>query len=131
MVVNERLERSIKHESNKGRESLFLLEEDKMYLCEGDYAASYPCNNPNTIRITLTNVLIKDYRTDITYEEIPVVGFATHVNFVRKKDNLQYLKLEEGKRFYFVCKKESYTSKHNPEVDRVALKCFVDVNVLA
>lgn len=121
---------SITHEKNKGRESLFALQDDTLYLCEGDYAASYDCKNPDVVRITLTNVFIRDYRTDITYPEIPVVGFAEHINFIRKRKNLEYLKLEEGNRLYFVCKKESYSSKHQPDVDRVSLKCYIDVNVL-
>jgi len=130
-VNNEnRVSRSIKHFSNKGRESLFLLEKEQLYIVEGTFECFYETRNPNNVRFTLTDCFIKKYDTSKTYEELPVIGFAEHINCVRKKQNLEYMNLEKGKRTFWVGKREDYTSKYNPEIDRVSMKLFVDTNVL-
>ena len=58
--MDERRLRSLGHQSNKGRESLFLLDPKKLYLVEGTFEMFHPTSNPNNCRFTLTQCFIKE-----------------------------------------------------------------------
>ena len=127
--MDERRLRSLGHQSNKGRESLFLLDPKKLYLVEGTFECFYETSNPNNCRFTLTQCFIKEYDITKRYEELPVVAHCDHLNCIRKTANLQFLKLEKGLRTYWVGKVEQYSSKYNPDIDRLSMKLFVDTRV--
>ena len=117
------------HFRNKGRESLFDLEPNKLYFVEGLMSGVYETNRETNIRIAVKDVIVKPYRVDMRYDEIPVVAFATHINSIRKRQGLEYLDLSENKRNTFIGKLESYVTAKCPEVERRSFKLLRDSRV--
>ncbi len=114
---------------NEGRESLFDLELDALYLVEGSMSGEFtpPSNKEHVSRYAIEKVLIKEYRTDRDYKDIPVVAFAQHLNFIRKQENLQYINTKDGARNTFIGRLYEYETKG---VKRRSFKMFRDSNLL-
>ena len=117
------------HWRNKGRESLFDLEVGGYYFVEGSISGVYDTNKPTNIRLAVEEVIIRPYRVDARYEDIPVVAIAGHINTIRKRQNLEFLDLSLGKRHIFIGKLESYTSVKDPTIERRSLKLMRDTDV--
>ena len=118
------------HPSNEGRESLFDLQVDEHYFVEGTASGEYSTFKATNTRFALKEVIVKEYRTDLPYDQIPVVGFASHINTIRKRENLEYADLRDGVRSYWIGILESYESTSNPGVERRSFKLRRDVDVL-
>ena len=114
------------HRLNEGRESLWTLDKEKLYLVEGDASGEFSTMKEGVSRYALANVLIRPYTTDIQYAEIPVVAYCDHLNCIRKQKNIEHLNWVNGRRHYFVGKVEEYETKG---VQRRSMKVFVDANL--
>lgn len=114
---------------DEGRESLWELDPEKIYIVEGINSGLYSTIKDTNQRFALANVVIKEYDTSIRYEELPAVAFADHINAIRKKDGLEYVNLTEGKESIWIGKPEDYESVREPGVVRRSMKLFRDVDV--
>jgi hypothetical protein len=114
---------------NQGRETLFNLDEDLLYIVEGEYVEQHQTSKDHVVRLTLQNVLVREYDTNKHTEDCSVVAFADHLHTIRKRDGLENLKLTPGKRYTFVGKTNDYTTAKNPGVLRRTMKLFRDVRI--
>ena len=120
---------SINHYKNRGRESLWELEDDALYIVEGINSGTYDCYRDDLIRCALKDVIIRPYRTDIAYDNIPCVAHAPHINAIRKREGLEHTKMKEGVTTYWLGKKQTYESINSPGIERVSMKLFRDIDV--
>ena len=115
---------------NEGREELWDLDEDKLYLVEGTLAEQYESikkGMEHTTRITLTEVIIKPYDLTEKYDDLPVIAAANHINTIRKKEGLAYLGKKKDKRVVFIGSPQDYTTLGaNAGILRRTLKLYVD-----
>ena len=114
------------HELNQGRESLWELELDTLYLVEGNASGVFSTMKDNVSRYALSEVLIKPYDVSKQYAELPVVAWCQHTNCIRKDDNMEYSQWDNGRRQYLIGKVEEYTTKG---VERRSIKVFRDSNL--
>lgn len=114
-------------EDRTKRPFLYELPLDTLFIAEGTFAASYDMRKEHVVRMTLTDVVFFDYRTDVRFDQLPALGMIQEVNVVRKRDNTQFLK--EGERIRFICKVDPYRSISGSGAGRRGLKLFVDTPV--
>ena len=114
---------------DKGRESLWQLDENKIYIVEGINSGLYSTINEDLQRFALANVVIREYDKSRRLEELPAVAFADHINAIRKSQGLEYANLTEGKHSIWIGRTEDYQSAREPGVMRRSMKLFRDVDV--
>ena len=120
---------SINYYKNRGRETLWELKDDELYIVEGINSGTYECYREDLIRFALKDVVIRPYRTDIAFDNIPAVAFAQHINAIRKRDGLENVRMDEGVQTFWLGKKQTYNSINSPGVERVSMKLFRDIDV--
>ena len=118
------------HPSNEGRESLFDLEVGKTYFVEGSGSGEYSTFKATNTRFALKEVLVKEYRDDISYDDIPIIAFASHINTIRRQQGLEYANLKDGARSHWIGILEEYESTSNPGIKRRSFKLKRDANIL-
>ena len=99
-------------EINEGRDSLSDLDLDALYIVEGTYAAQYESTkkrSQETARYTFTEVIVKEYDKSVSLQDSPVVGFADHLNTIRKTAGMQYAGLKQDQRFIYVGRLQEYS----------------------
>jgi hypothetical protein len=114
------------HPANEGRSSLFDLTPGDLFFVEGILVAEYETHKDSNIRLTFENVLVRPYRHDEEYEQLPVCAFSSHVNSVRKRDGLAHQKLKVGERSVMIGMLQQYTSRKWPGLERRSFKLFRD-----
>ena len=121
-----------RYEINEGREELWDLDEEQLYLVEGTLAAQYDSikkGMEHTTRITLTDVFIKPYDLTQRYDDLPVIAAAEHINTIRKKEGLAYLGKKKDQRVVFIGQPQEYTTLGaNAGILRRTVKIFNDGN---
>jgi len=117
------------HPVNKGRELLFDLEVNDLYLIEAVLAKEWATFKDTNVRLTFEDVLIREYRTDRPFSQLPVISFCKHFNSIRKKDGLEYSNFKEGETCFFIGKLLQYTSIKAPGTERRTIKLFRDPNL--
>ena len=117
------------HWRNKGRESLWELNPNDLYIINAEFVEEKPCKNPNNTRLVFQNVIVYNYTTDTRLEELPAIAHAEHLSSIRKKEGLEHARLEPGKRGLFIGKLEEYQSYKAEGVERRSFKIFRDVNI--
>ena len=98
---------------NEGRDSLSDLDLDGLYLVEGVFAAQHESikkRRQETARYTFTDVIVKEYDKSISLEDSKVVGFADHLNTIRKTEGMEHTGLTQDKKFVYVGRLEEYST---------------------
>nr|BDD45406.1 hypothetical protein 18 [bacterium] len=107
---------ALEQEINQDRADLFDLDIKPTYIVSGLFAEEHKTNSDRNTRITITEVTIYPYDVNTKLEDLPVIGRAGHLNLIRTKENMEYVKLKPGLRTYWLGNIQHYNYKGIPRI---------------